>query len=112
VTDSTGVGPLPGSRSKWNAARATTSRSWRASFRPASKRKLCEELAAEEEEHVAMLETELEQLALNASTPPAARNSPSAIWLRAELPVQRTSIRVLVIVRLLRAGSRRRTTSG
>jgi glutamate synthase (NADPH/NADH) small chain len=43
-------------RSKWNAARATISRSWRGELPAGLESELCEELAAEEEEHVALLE--------------------------------------------------------
>ena len=61
-TRSRGLPACTRPRSKWSAARATISRSSRASCREGLERDLCQELAAEEEEHVAMLEGELEQL--------------------------------------------------
>jgi hypothetical protein len=48
--------------SKWSAARATTSKGLAAQLPAGLEKELCEELAAEEEEHVALLEGELEQL--------------------------------------------------
>ena len=53
---------LPRRRSRWRSGRATTSRSWREELPDGLEKDLCRELASEEEEHVALLEGEMEQI--------------------------------------------------